>query len=319
MKKLLITLLLAPLLLPHGALAQTWPAKPVRVIVAFTPGGPTDIVARLLGQRFTESLGQSVLVENRAGAGGNVGAAAVAKSAPDGYTILVTSSAFAVNVSLSPNAGYDAERDFVPVANLARQANMIFVHPDTPAKTLADLLALARSTKLAYASPGSGTTPHLTAENFFNVTAKLDVTAIHFKGAGQMVTAVVGGDPRIGVGAVSGPIGQVKAGRLRGIAVTSATRLPALPDVPTFAESGFPGVEDYTWIGMFVPAGTPPAIVQRLSEATNQALKSPEVRERLEAVAFDPVGGSPREFADYIKTEIPKWGRVVRAGNIKME
>ena len=301
-----------------SSIGQTYPAKPVRIVVAFAPGGPTDIVARLLGQKLSESLGQQMLVENRAGAGGNVGTAAVAKSPPDGYTVLITSSAFAVNVSLSPNAGY-APGDFVPVANLAKQANMIFAHPELPARTLAELLALAKRGKMVYASPGSGTTPHLTAENLFNVTAKLDVTAIHFKGAGQMVVAVLGGEPRVGVGAVSGPIAQIKAGKLRGIAVSSATRLAALPDVPTFAESGFPGVEDYTWIGMLVPAGTPPAIVQRLNDATNQALRTPDMRERLEAVAFEPVGGSPQQFADYLKVEIPKWGSVVRAGNIKAE
>jgi len=300
------------------AIGQTYPAKPVRIIVPFAPGGPTDIVARLLGQKLSESLGQQMVIESRAGAGGNVGTAAVAKSPPDGYSMLITSSAFAVNVSLSPNAGYDPG-DFVPVANLAKQANMIYAHPDLPARTLAELLALAKRGKMAYASPGSGTTPHLTAENLFNVTAKLDVTAIHFKGAGQAVVAVMGGEPRVGVGAVSGPLAQIKAGKLRGIAVSSAARLAALPDVPTFAEAGFPGVEDYTWIGMFVPAGTPPAIVQRLNEATNAALRTPELRERLEAVAFEPVGGTPQQFADYLKSEIPKWGRVVRAGNIKIE
>jgi tripartite-type tricarboxylate transporter receptor subunit TctC len=306
------------LALSGTALAQPWPSKPVRVIVPFAPGGPTDIVARLLGQKLSESLGQQMVIESRAGAGGNVGTAAVAKSPPDGYSVLITSSAFAVNVSLSPNAGYGVS-DFVPVANLAKQANMIYAHPDLPAKTLAELLALARGGKMAYASPGNGTTPHLTAENLFNVTAKLDVTAIHFRGAGQAVVAVIGGEPRIGVGAISGPLAQIKAGKLRGIAVSSATRIAALPDVPTFAESGFPGVEDYTWIGMFVPAGTPPAIVQRLNEATNQALRTPELRERLEAVAFEPVGGSAQQFADYLKVEIPKWGKVVREGNIKAE
>lgn len=300
------------------AQAQPYPSKPVRIIVPFAPGGPTDIVARLLGQKLSESLGQQMVIESRAGAGGNVGTAAVAKSPPDGYTVLITSSAFAVNVSLSPNAGYDPG-DFAPVANLAKQANMIYAHPELPAKTLAELLALARSGTMAYASPGSGTTPHLTAENLFNVTAKLNVTAIHFKGAGQAVVAVLGGEPRVGVGAISGPLAQIKAGKLRGIAVSSATRIAALPDVPTFAEAGFPGVEDYTWIGMLVPAGTPPAIVQRLNEATNQALRTPDLRERLEAVAFEPVGGSAQQFTDYLKVEIPKWGKVVRAGNIKVE
>jgi tripartite-type tricarboxylate transporter receptor subunit TctC len=297
--------------------AQAWPSKPVRLIIPFAPGGPADIIARLAGQKLTEILGQPMVVESRAGAGGNIGAAFVAKAAPDGYTVLVTTSAFAVNVSLAPNSGYDAERDFIPIAPIARQANLVFVHPDLPARTLAELLALAKTSKLAFASPGSGTTPHLTAENLFNVTSKLDVTAIHFRGAGPAIAAVVGGEPRIGAGALATPLPHVKAGRLRALAISSAARVAALPEVPTFAESGFPGVEDYTWIGAFLPAGTPPAIAQRLNEAINQALKSPDMRERLDALAFEPVGGTSQQFSAYVKTEIAKWGKVVREGNIK--
>jgi tripartite-type tricarboxylate transporter receptor subunit TctC len=299
--------------------AQAWPSRPVHLVIPFAPGGPTDIIARLVSQKLTEILGQPMLVESRAGAGGNVGTAAVAKSAPDGYTVLITSSAYAVNVSLSPNAGYDAERDFVPVINAAKQANVIFVHPGLPAKTLAELLALAKTTKLAFASPGSGTTPHLTGENLFNVTSKLDVTAIHFRGAGPAITAVVAGEPPIGAGALSTPLPYIKSGRLRALAVSSATRVAALPEVPTFAEAGFPGVEDYTWIGVFLPAGTPPAIAQKLNESINQALQSADMRERLDALAFEPVGGTPQQFSAYVKTEIAKWGKVVREGNIKAE
>jgi tripartite-type tricarboxylate transporter receptor subunit TctC len=298
--------------------ADRWPARPVRMIVPFAPAGPTDIIARLVGAKAGEFLNTQVVIENHAGAGGNIGAAMVAKSAPDGYTALLTSSAFAVNVSLFSNPGYET-RQFEPVVVAARQPNLIFVAASYPARTMAELVDLAKRTRPGYASPGVGTTPHLTAENLFNVTAKLNVTAIHFKGAGQAVVAVLGGEPRVGVGAISGPLAQIKAGKLRGIAVSSATRIAALPDVPTFAEAGFPGVEDYTWIGMLVPAGTPPAIVQRLNEATNQALRTPELRERLEAVAFEPVGGSAQQFIDYLKVEIPKWGKVVRAGNIKAE
>ena len=304
---------------PSSAHAQAYPAKPIRFVIPFAPGGPADIIARLTGQKLTEILGQPVVVESRAGAGGNIGAAAVAKSAPDGYTVLVTTSAFAVNVSLSPNSGYDAERDFIPVAVVAKQANLIFVHPGLPVTTLTELLALAKKSKLAFASPGSGTTPHLTAENLFNVTSRLDITAIHFRGAGPAVAAVVAGEPPVGAGAVATPLPHIKSGRLRALAISSAARVAALPEVPTFAEAGFPGVEDYTWIGIFLPAGTPPAIVQKLNEATNQALQSADMRERFGALAFEPVGGSPREFADYVKAEIIKWGKVVREGNIKAE
>jgi tripartite-type tricarboxylate transporter receptor subunit TctC len=316
MRKILVVVLW---MLAGAAQAQAWPSKPVRLIVPFAPGGPADIIARLIGQKLAEILGQPMLVESRAGAGGNIGAAFVAKSAPDGHTVLVTTSAYAVNVSLSPNAGYDAERDFMPVANIAKQPNVVFVHPNLPAKTLAELLALAKTSKLAFASPGSGTTPHLTAENLFNVTSKLDVTAIHFKGAGPAITAVVAGEPQIGAGALATPLPHIKSGRLRAMAVSSSARVAALPEVPTFAEAGFPGVEDYTWIGAFLPAGTPPAIAQRLNDAINQGLKSADLRERLEALAFEPAGGTAQQFSAYVKTEIVKWGKVVREGNIKAE
>ena len=304
---------------PMPAGAQAYPAKPIHFIIPFAPGGPADIIARLTGQKLTEILGQPVIVESRAGAGGNIGAAFVAKSAPDGHTVLVTTSAFAVNVSLSPNPGYDAERDFIPTAVVARQANLIFVHPGLPVRSLAELLALAKTSKLAFASPGSGTTPHLTAENLFNVISRLDVTAIHFRGAGPAIAAVVAGEPPVGAGALATPLPYVKAGRLRALAVSSAARVAALPDVPTFAEAGFAGVHDDTWIGIFLPAGTPPGIVQRLNESVNQALQTVHMRDRLDALAFEPVGGSPRQFADYVKAEIAKWGRIVREGNIKAE
>jgi len=292
--------------------AQDWPSKPIRLVVPFAPAGPADITARLLAQKLNEYLGQQVLIDNRAGAGGNIGAAAVAKSTPDGYTALLTTSAFAVNVSLFPNAGYDAERDFIPTAVVASQPNMIFVNANLPARTLAELFSLAKTSKLAYASPGSGTTPHLTGENLFNVVAKLNMTPIHFRGAGPAVVAVVAGEPPVGSMAISGPLAQVKAGKLRVLAVSSAKRIAALPDVPTFAEAGFPGIEDYTWIGVFLPAGTPSPIVHKLNDAINRAIQDRDFRERLEANAFDPVGGTQPQFAEYVKAEIVKWAKVVR-------
>jgi tripartite-type tricarboxylate transporter receptor subunit TctC len=304
-------LLAAALPLQWPAHAQTWPAKPIRVIVPFAPGGPADIVARVAGQKMGEGLGQPVVIENRAGAGGNIGAAAVAKSAPDGYTVLLTTSAFAVNVTLFPNPGYE-EREFIPTALLASQPNMIYVHPGVTAKTLGDLVASAKSGKLAYGSPGVGTTPHLTAENLFRIVAKLDTTPIHFKGAGPMVTAVMTGEPNVGSGAISGPIAQIRAGKLRGLAVSSGKRLAALPDVPTFAEAGFPGIEDYTWIALFFPAGTPVSIVQKTNEVLNSVTQSADFRERMGAVAFDPMGGSLQQASDFVKSEIVKWGKVVK-------
>jgi len=252
------------------------------------------------------------VIENRTGAGGNIGATAVAKAAPDGYTVLMTSSAIAVNASLYSDPGYDAARDFIAVAIPASQPNMIFVNSNEPARTLPELISGSKGKKIAFASPGSGTTPHLTGENILRVVAKLDVTPVHFRGAGAAVTAVVMGEPPIGCMAISGPLPQVKAGRLRVLAVSSAKRIPALPDVPTFAEAGFPGIEDYTWVGVFLPAGTPAPIAQKLNAAVNRAIESPDVRERLTANAFDPVGGSLQQTADYVKAEIPKWAKVVR-------
>src|SRR5262245_61590301 len=292
--------------------AQDWPAKPVRVIVPFAPAGPVDIIARILSAKLNDSLGQQFVIENRTGAGGNIGVAAVAKSAPDGYTVLMTSSSIAVNASLYSDPGYDAARDFIPVAIPASQPNMIFVTSSVPVHTLPELISQSKGKQIAFASPGSGTTPHLTGENILRVSARLDVTPIHFRGAGAAVTAVVSGEPPIGCMAISGPLPQVKAGRLRVLAVSSAKRIPALPDVPTFAEAGFPGVEDYTWVGMFLPAGTPAAIAHKMNEAVNRAIDSPDVRERLTANAFDPVGGSQQHTADYVKREIVKWAKVVK-------
>ena len=304
-------------LAPAQVQAQAYPSKPIRFVIPFAPAGPADMIGRLAGQKLSEIVGQPVIIDNRGGAGGNVGAAVVAKAAPDGYTLLLTTSAFAVNVTLAPNGGYDAERDFIPVGVVAKQANLIFVHPSLAAKTLAELLALARTTRLSYATPGSGTTPHLTAENLFNLASKLDMTAIHYRGASPAITAVVAGEPMVGAGALSTPLPFVKSGRLRALAISSAARVASLPDVPTFAEAGFPGVTDETWIGVFAPTGTPPPIVQRLSDAINQMLQTADMRERLAAIAFEPVGGTPRQFGDYVKTEIVKWGKVVREGNIK--
>ena len=292
--------------------AQEWPTHPVRIIVPFAPGGPVDIIARIMGAKLSDAFGQQFVVENRTGAGGNIGAAVVAKSAPDGYTVLATSSAIVVNVSLYENPGYDASHDFIPVAVAASQPNMIIVAASSSAHTLPELIAESKGKKIAFASPGTGTTPHLTGENILRVIAGLDVTPIHFRGAGQAVMAVVMGEPPLGCMAISGPLAQIKAGKLRALAVSSAKRIPALPDVPTFAEAGFPGIEDYTWVGMFLPAGTPAAITQKLNEAVNRAIESKDVRERLAANAFDPVGGTQQHTADYVKAEIVKWAKVVK-------
>jgi tripartite-type tricarboxylate transporter receptor subunit TctC len=315
-KKILFTLLLA---VAFAASAQPYPSKPIRMVVAFPPAGPVDIVARLLAPKISDALGQPVVVENRAGAGGNVPTSQVAKAPADGYTLLAHSSAYAVNPSLSANAGYDPEKDFIAIAVVAAQPNLILVHADFPAKSLAELLQMARTSKLAYASPSSGTTPHLTAENLFRVRAKVDITHVPFKGGGPATAAVLGGQPPIGSMAAGGPMANIKAGKLRVLAVSSSRRLASLPDVPTLNEAGFPGMEDYTWVGLFAPAGTPAEIAQRLNAAVLDAVKSPEVKERLEGLAFEVTAAPLRETSDYVKSELVKWAQVVRDTGAKLD
>ena len=299
--------------------AQGYPARPVHVIVAFAPGGPVDVVARVAADKLPEILGAPVVVENRPSSTGNLGAQVVAQAPPDGYTILATSSAFAVNVSLSPNAGYDAERDFAPIIQAATQPNVIVVNAEFPAHTLAELLDRAKTMKLAYASPGAGTTPHLTGEHLFKAIAKLDVTHVPYKGAGPATVAVVAGEPPIGSLAVTAPLPFIRSGRLRALAISSATRLRLLPEVPTFTELGYPQIQEYTWVGFFAPAGTPPEVVQKLNEAINRVLQMHDVRERLESLTFEPIGGSPQQFAEYVRAEVAKWAIVVKETGAKVD
>ena len=316
MKKI-VALVLA--LLATTALAQPYPSKPVRVLVAFPPGGPVDIIARLIGPKLGEALGQPVVVENKTGASGNIATAEVARSAPDGYTLLTHSSAYAVNPSLYANAGYDPNKDLVPVSIVASQANIILVNAAFPAGTLDELRQKMMAGKLAFGSPGSGTTPHLTAQNLFHVRWKADVTHIPFKGAGPMIPAVLGGEPPIGCMAGSAPMANIKAGKLRALAVSSGKRLAQLPDVPTLTELGYTGMEDYTWVGVFAPAGTPADVVQKLNDAILRIANDAEMKKRLDAVAFDVTAAPLRETSDYLKSEVAKWARVVRETGAKVD
>lgn len=308
--KTLLKLLLV--LAAWGALAQPYPSKPIRVVVAFPPGGPVDIVARLLAPSMGDALGQPVLVENKTGASGNIASTEVAKAGPDGYTVLAHSSAYAVNPTLFKNPGYDPNKDLVPIAVVASQPNIIIVNAAFPAKTLDELRKEVLARKLAYASPGAGTTPHLTAESLFRVRWKADITHVPFRGAGPAVAALVAGEPAVGSAAGAGPMPHIKSGKLRALAVSSAKRLATLPDVPTLAELGYSGMEDYTWVGLFVPAGTPRDVAQKLNAAVLKAAQGPKVRERLESLAFDVTAGPLAESADYVRAEVVKWAKVVR-------
>ena len=317
MKKLLLGLIAA--LVSSLAFAQAYPSKPIRVMVAFPPGGPTDIIARLVSPKISDLLGQPVVVENVTGAGGNIATARVAKADPDGYTVLLHSSGFAVNPALSANAGYDPQKDFVPVAIIASQPNIIVVNAAFPAKSLAELLEIAKREKLAYASPSSGTTPHLTAENLFKVRAKVDITHVPFKGAGPAVTAVLGGQPPIGSAAGSGPMPHIKSGKLRALAVSSSRRLPSLPDVPTLTELGFTDMEDYTWVGLFAPAGTPRDTVEKLNAAVLRAVQDPALKERMDQLAFQVTAAPLQQTTAYLRSELVKWAKVVRDTGAKVD
>lgn len=298
--------------------AQEWPKqKPVQLVVGFAPGSSTDIVARLVAQKLSELLGQGVVVENKGGAGGNIAAQLVKNAAPNGYTLLVTSVAYSVNPSLYPNAGYDPTKDFIPIILAASTPNIITVNPAVPAKNLTELIALARKEPLSYASSGIGTTTHLTMERL-KTAAKVDITHVPYQPA-QAVGAAVGGHTQMSSTSMPPAVPHVKAGRVRAIAVTSAARSPALPDVPTVNEQGYAGFDDLTWFGFFAPAGTPPEIVNRLNEEINRILESADIREKFAQQALDSSRNTPAEFATFLKSEIPKWAQAIRESGAKAE
>ena len=303
-----------------ASVAQTWPARPVRMIIPFAPGGPTDVMARILAQKLSESLGQAFVVENRSGAGGNIGTVAAAKSAPDGYTILVASSGYFVNPTLYAKAGYDAYKDFAPVTMAAAAPNVLVVHPSVPAKNVQELVALVNANpgKHNYAQPGTGTTPHLSGE-LFKLTFKLDIVNVPFGGAGPAVASAVGNQTPIAFVALPPAAPHIKSGALRALAVTSAKRVSMFPDVPTMAEAGAPGQEAETMQGVLVPAGTPREIIDRLNGEIVRIVALPDVKQRLAALGFEPVANTPEEFAAYIRSEGDKWAKVIREANIKIE
>ena len=296
--------------------AQEWPAqKPLQFVVAFAPASSTDIVARLVAQKLTEAVGQSVVVENRPGAGGNIGAQYVKRAAPDGYTLLVISVSFAVNPNLYANAGYDPIADFAPVILGPSTPNIITVHPSVAANNIRELVELARREKLAYASSGIGTTTHLSMERLKAATG-VDITHVPYQPA-QAVGAVVAGHTQISSTSMPPAIPQVKAGKVRALAVTSAQRSPALPEVPTMNESGFKDFDDLTWFGFFAPAGTPAAIVNRLNTEINRILELPDVKSKLAEQGLTSRGNTPAQFGVFLREEITKWAKAIKDSGAK--
>lgn len=310
---------LATLAHPLVQAQAAYPNKPIRFVVAFAPGGPADIIARMLGQRLGEALGQPVVIENRPGAGGGIASGIVAKAAPDGYTLLINTSSFAVNVSLYKNPGFDAEKDFTLASVVASSPNLLVASPALKARNLQEVVAAAKSGKFNYGTAGAGTTPHLTAEYLFKVLAKVDVTHVPYQGAGPALMAAMGGQIELASVALPAAVEMVKGGKVRGLAVTSSKRVAALPDVPTVAESGFPGFEDYTWVGVFAPSKTPTEVVALINTETNKILRSTDFQAKLAGVGFEPVGGSPKEAADYLKLELNKWAKVVKETGAKVD
>lgn len=315
MARLLLALVLAataPL-----SWSQAYPVKPVRFIVPFQPAGPSDVVARLVGARLAQAWGQQVVVENRPGASGNMGALSVARAAPDGHTVLVTTSSIAVNATLFAQPGYDLLRDLVPVINIASSPNVLVANSAWGPTTLRDAMDKARREKAAYGSPGTGTTPHLTAEYLFRVLAKLDITHVPYKGGAPVATAVAAGEVPIASAALPSVMPFIRSGRVVALAVTSMQRVPAIPNVPTVEEAGFSGLSDDTWVGLFVPAGTPAAVVKRINADASQVIAHPDVQARIAAAGFEVEGGSPEAFARYVKDEVARWAKIVRATGAK--
>ncbi len=322
-KTLGCALALLPFSFGGQAVAQTapYPTKPIRLVVPFVPGGSTDLIARLMAQKLGDAWGQQVLVDNRPGAGGNVGVEFVAKSAPDGYTLVFGHvGTFGFGPSLYPKLPYDPINDFAPVILFASVPNLIAVHPSLPAKTVKDLVTLARAKPgvLNYGSSGNGSASHLATE-YFKLLTKTDITPIAYKGTGPLVTDLIAGQTQLTITGVPPLAPHVQSGRLRALAVANARRVPLLPDTPTAIESGVPGYEVTTWFGPLVPAKTPREIVVKMNADLLKILQRPDMKERLLAEGADPLGSTPEQFGVYIKGEIDRWAKVVKAANIRPE
>jgi len=301
--------------------AQGYPAKAVRIIVPFPPGAGVDIVTRAVSGRLAEALGQQLIVDNRAGAGGILGAEMAAKAAPDGYTVfMATAGILTVIPHMNNKAPYSVERDFVPVSQVASVPSVLVVHPSMPVKSVKDLIALAKAKpgEINYASTGNGTLPHLAAE-FFKQQAKVNMVHIAYKGSAPATTDLLGGNVQVFFGNMLSVIVQVRSGRLRALAVTSLQRQPVAKDIPTMIESGFPGFEAGTWFGLLVPTGTPRDVINRLHGDVVKAVRQPDVQKQLAGQGATTIGNTPEQFAAYIKSESDKWARVLKASGVKAD
>jgi tripartite-type tricarboxylate transporter receptor subunit TctC len=310
----------APPILPSRAAGADWPVKPVRVVVPFTPGGSTDITARLVGNRLQELWGQTVVVENKPGAGGNIAADMVAHSDPDGYTIFISGPGMATNQFLYPQLSYDSVNDFAPVTMLITQPNLMCVPNSSPAKSVKEFIAFCNENKgkVTYASSGNGTTLHLSGE-LFKRLANVEMTHIPYRGGAPAINDLIPGRVDVIFDNMPSILQHVKGGQLRGLAVTTKERVAATPDIPTIAESGVPGFDVFSWFGFFVPAKTPQDVIAKINADTNAALVHAPVKSRFEELGANPKGSTPAELAAFLKSEIDKWGPVIREAKIKVE
>lgn len=308
------------LLFAGPILAQSFPAKPVRVVVPYPPGGPTDIVARVLFQQVAEATGQQFLIDNRAGAGGNIGAELVAKSPPDGYTVLIGTTAHAINMSLFKNLGYDVQKDLMPVSLLTQGPLVLVAHPQFPASSIKEVIELAKTKPggLNFASSGNGQSTHLSAE-LFNTMAGIKMAHVPYKGSAPALTDVMSGQVDVMFDTTLSAMPFVKVGKLKALGLTSAVRSPAAPDVPTIAESGLPGYEVFAWNGVLVPTGTPKAIIQQLNNHIRKAMLLPQVKDKFSAQGFAASWNSPESFGVFLKTEVDKWSRTVKASGATLD
>jgi len=310
----------AAMVLAPAVTAQNYPARTIRLVVHSSPGGSSDILGRMIAQRLTESLGQQVVVENRAGASGIIGVEVAVKAPPDGYTILISQTSLAINPAIFPKIPYNALRDLAPITQIVDGPNVMTVHPSVPAKNVKQLIALAKSRPdgLIIGSPGQGTSPHLSAE-LFNSMAGVKIAQVQYKGAGMAIVGLLAGEVSVMFPTTPTVVGYLRAGRLRALGVTTAKRTQALPEVPTISEAGVPGYESTQWFGILAPAGTPRPIIDRLNQEIVRIMQSPAVKQRLTNDGMEIVAGTPEQFGAHIKAETEKWAKVIKAMGLKSE